>query len=216
MPITEWTEPIYLLQKGENQRHHFYLQKLYKFNGTIQEFHKHLQTKYEEIMEKLWTSEEERKKELCKHFHSYDVKNRNGEPPSCKTLLNWSSEDRWKDRIYEHTRAIQEENAQNKLKIHAQNDLLIFELQENARLLNLQDLVEGLKNGTLNGTQRQAITKSNKDLQDATNRDMGEVKDINQSNINADVEAKVENEITVNLLEKMKQKRDELNDLGSD
>ena len=65
----------------------------------------------------------------------------------------------------------------------------IFRLQEKARLLNLQDLVYGLEAGALNGTQRQAITKSNKDLQDATNRDLGEVKDINQSNINADVQS---------------------------
>lgn len=187
MPIEEWTEPIYLLQKGENQRHNFYLQKLLKFNGNITQFHRHLQKKYEEIMEKVWSSENERKKELCKYFHSYDIKNRNGEPPSLKSLLNWSSEDNWQERIFTHTRAVQERNAQDKLKIHAQNDLLIFELQENARLLNLQDLVTGLESGSLNGTQRQAITKSNKDLQDATNRDLGEVKDINQSNINADV-----------------------------
>ena len=197
MPITEWTEPIYLLQKGENQRHHFYLQKLIKFDGNITQFHIHLQKKYEAIMEKLWTSDEERKKELCKHFHSYDIKNRNGEPPSCKSLLNWSSEDEWQDRIYAHTRAVQEQNNQNKLKIHARNDLRIFELQENARLLNLEDLVFGLENGTLNGTQRQAITKSNKDLQDATNRDLGEVKDINQSNIKADVET--ENKSNINM-----------------
>ena len=42
--------------------------------------------------------------------------------------------------------------------------------------------------GTLNVTQRQAITKSNKDLQDASNRDLGEVKDINQTNMEATLE----------------------------
>ena len=68
--------------------------------------------------------------------------------------------------------------------------------------------------GTLNGTQRQAITKSNKDLQDATNRDLGEVKDINQTNAN--LNADVKTEVTTNLLERMKQKRNELNDISRD
>ena len=81
-----------------------------------------------------------------------------------------------------------QKNCKLKIQIHAQQELEIFKLQEKARLLNLEDLVEGLEHGTLNGTQRQAITKSNKDLQDATNRDMGEVKDINQTNMEATVE----------------------------
>jgi hypothetical protein len=96
--------------------------------------------------------------------------------------------DNWEDRKTAYWKDQQAEATKLKLQIHTQQDIEIFRLQEKARLLNLQDLVEGLEHGILNGTQRQAITKSNKDLQDATNRDMGEVKDINQTNMEATVE----------------------------
>ena len=203
MPITEWTEPIYLLQKGENKRANCYLQRWLDYEGSTRSFVKHLQ--------ELWHQDNI---DLESHFHKYDIgKNK---PPSLSTVLKWSMCDKWEDRKTAYWRDRQEETNKLKLQLHAQQDLEIFKLQEKARLLNLEDLVDGLEMGTLNGTQRQAITKSNKDLQDATNRDMGEVKDINQSNITADVDATVDNQITVNLLDKMKQKRKELDDISSD
>lgn len=174
MPITEWKEPIYLLQKGENKRANCYFQRWLDYEGSTRSFVKYL--------EQLWNQPDIN---LESHFHKYDIaKNK---PPSINTVLKWSMWDKWEDRKTAYWRDRQEETNQIKLQLHAEQDIEIFKLQEKARLLNLNDLVEGLEMGTLNGTQRQAITKSNKDLQDATNRDLGEVKDINQSNINADV-----------------------------
>ena len=203
MPINEWTEPIYLLQKGENKRANCYFQRWLDYEGSTRQFAKHLKD--------LW---DQNQTDLEPYFHSYDI-NKN-KPPSLSAIKRWSACDNWEDRKTAYWKDQQAEATKLKLQIHTQQDIEIFRLQEKARLLNLQDLVEGLEHGILNGTQRQAITKSNKDLQDATNRDMGEVKDINQSNITADVDAEVQSKVTVNLLEKMKQKRNELNDIGSD
>ena len=230
MPIEEWTEPIYLLQKGENKRYHHYFKRKKDENLSLRQLEQKLKEEYHTTMNKLWANSEELCNELKKYFADYDVKkfmkcydfekhhpikyNKDYVPISSSELANWSSQDKWEDRIFQETRDIEEANSKLKLKIKADNDMLIFKLQEEARLLNLQDLVGGLQDGTLNGTQRQAITKSNKDLQDATNRDLGEVKDINQTNAN--VTADVKADTTVNLIEKMKQKRNELNDLGSD
>ena len=179
MPITEWTEPIYLLQKGENKRANCYFQRWLDYEGSTRSFVKYLN--------QLWHQEGT---DMESHFHKYDIgKNK---PPSLSIVLKWSMCDKWEDRKTAYWRDRQEETNKLKLQLHAQQDIEIFKLQEKARLLNLNDLVDGLEMGTLNGTQRQAITKSNKDLQDATNRDLGEVKDINQNNINADVNASTE------------------------
>ena len=180
MPITEWKEPIYLLQKGENKRANYYFQRWIDYEGSTRNFVKYL--------EQLWNQPGIK---LESYFHKYDVgKNK---PPTISTVLKWSMCDKWEDRKTAYWRNRQEETNQIKLQLHAEQDIEIFKLQEKARLLNLQDLVDGLETGALNGTQRQAITKSNKDLQDATNRDLGEVKDINQSNIQADVKSTNEN-----------------------
>lgn len=180
MPITEWKEPIYLLQKGENKRANCYFQRWLDYEGSTRNFVKYL--------EQLW-NQPGIKREA--HFHKYDIEK--NKPPTISTVLKWSMWDKWEDRKTAYWRNRQEETNQIKLQLHAEQDIEIFKLQEKARLLNLQDLVDGLETGALNGTQRQAITKSNKDLQDATNRDLGEVKDINQSNIQADVNATTEN-----------------------
>ena len=229
MPITEWTEPIYLLQKGENKRWHHYFKRKKDENLSQPQLTRKLTEEYHTIIRQKWENREKLCNELKKYFADYDVrkfvecydfekqqpKNYNPDyiPIAESQIAEWSRKDNWEDRIFQETRDIEETNAQLKLKMKADNDMEIFRLQEEARLLNLKDLVLGLKLGDLNGTQRQAITKSNKDLQDATNRDLGEVKDINQSNVNAEVNADVKSEITTNLLEKMKQKRDELNDI---
>lgn len=203
MPIEEWTEPIYLLQKGENRRWHHYFQRKKDENLSQPQLTQKLKEEYHHVMRKKWDNRESLCLELKKYFADYDVqkflkcydfekqepKNYNPDytPIAESQIAEWSRKDSWEDRIFQETRDIQETNAQLKMKIKADNEMEIFRLQEEARLLNLKDLVIGLKVGDLNGTQRQAITKSNKDLQDATNRDLGEVKDINQSNINADV-----------------------------
>lgn len=230
MPINEWTEPIYLLQKGENKRWHHYFQRKKDENLSQPQLTQKLKDEYHTIMRKKWDNRENLCNELRKYFADYDVKkfvecydfekqkpkkyNPDYTPIAESQIAEWSRKDKWEDRIFQETRDIEESNSALKLKIKADNDIEIFKLQEEARLLNLQDLVYGLKSKNLNGTQRQAITKSNKDLQDARNRDLGEVKDINQtnSNINADVKT----EVTTNLLERMKQKRNELNDLNRD
>ena len=230
MPINEWTEPIYLLQKGENKRAHHYFKRKKDENLSIRQLEAKLKEEYHSTITKPWQNHDQLCKELKKYFADYDVKkfiqcydfekqqpksyNKDYIPVLESQLKNWSCSDDWEERIYQEARDIEESNSALKLKIKAENDMEIFKLQEEARLLNLQDLVYGLKSKNLNGTQRQAITKSNKDLQDARNRDLGEVKDINQtnSNINADVKT----EVTTNLLERMKQKRNELNDLNRD
>jgi hypothetical protein len=230
MPINEWTEPIYLLQKGENKRYHFYFKRKKDENLSLRQLEKKLTEEYHTTMNKLWTDSEQLCKELKKYFADYDVKkfikcydfekhhpknyNENYVPISFTQLGDWAVQDRWEDRIFQETKDIEDSNSKLKLRIKADNDMEVFKLQEKARLLNLQDLVYGLEAGTLNGTQRQAITKSNKDLQDARNRDLGEVKDINQTNAN--LNADVKTEVTTNLLERMKQKRNELNDLNRD
>lgn len=230
MPITEWTEPIYLLQKGENKRYHFYFKRKKDENLSLRQLEKKLTEEYHTTMNKLWTDSEQLCNELKKYFADYDVKkflkcydfekhhpknyNENYIPISFSQLGDWAVQDDWENRIFQETKDIEDSNSKLKLRIKADNDMEIFRLQEKARLLNLQDLVYGLEAGILNGTQRQAITKSNKDLQDATNRDLGEVKDINQTNAN--LNADVKTEVTTNLLERMKQKRGELNDLNRD
>lgn len=209
MPITEWKEPIYLLQKGENKRSHHYFQRKKDENLTIRQLTQKLKDEYHTIITKPWPDPDQLCGELSKYFADYDIKKfvkcydfKNQQvkdydsdytPISESQLKNWSCADDWEERIFQETKDIQEANNQLKLKIKSDNDIKVFQLQEEARLLNLQDLVDGLKNNQLNGTQRQAITKSNKDLQDATNRDLGEVKDINQSNIQADVKSTNEN-----------------------
>ena len=209
MPITEWKEPIYLLQKGENKRSHHYFQRKKDENLSLRQLEKKLTEEYHTTMNKLWTDSEQLCNELKKYFADYDVKkfikcydfekhhpenyNKNYIPISFSQLGNWAAQDDWENRIFQETKDIGDFNSKLKLRIKADNDMEIFRLQEEARLLNLQDLVDGLKNKQLNGTQRQAISKSNKDLQDATNRDLGEVKDINQSNIQADVKSTNEN-----------------------
>ena len=209
MPITEWTKPIYLLQKGENKRWHHYFQRKKDENLSQPQLTQKLKEEYHTIMRKKWDNRENLCNELKKYFADYDVKkfvecydfehqqpknyNPDYTPIAESQIAEWSRKDDWEERIFQETRDIQEANAQLKLKIKADNDMEIFQLQEKARLLNLKDLVMGLETNSLNGTQRQAITKSNKDLQDAANRDLGEVKDINQSNINADVNATTEN-----------------------
>ena len=208
MPIEEWTEPIYLLQKGENKRHHFYFQRKKDEKLSLYQLEQQLKEEYHYIMGKPWENRGELTKALKEHFHDYDVKKfvdsydfenqtvKNYDPEytpiSQKQLSNWSAEDGWEHRIFKETRDVQESNSQVKLQIKAANDIKVFKLQEEARLLNLEDLVDGLRDDIWSGTQRQAITKANKDLQDASNRDLGEVKDINQSNINADVNSKNE------------------------
>lgn len=203
MPITEWTEPIYLLQKGENKRYHHYFKRKKDENLSLRQLEQKLTEEYHTTMSKLWTDSEQLCDELKKYFADYDVKkflkcydfekhhprnyNKDYIPISFSQLADWSAQDDWENRIFQETRDVEEANSKLKLRIKADNDMKIFRLQEKARLLNLQDLVNGLEDGILNGTQRQAIAKSNKDLQDARNRDLGEVKDINQSNIQADV-----------------------------
>lgn len=230
MPITEWKEPIYLLQKGENKRWHHYFQRKKDENLSLKQLEQKLKEEYHTIIGKKWVNRGQLCEELNKHFADYDVKkfvecydfeehkpknyNEDYTPISASQLSEWSRKDNWEDRIYQETRDIEETNSQMKLRIKADNDMEIFRLQEKARLLNLQDLVDGLEAKMLNGTQRQAITKSNKDLQDATNRDLGEVKDINQTNAN--VNAEVKSEITTNLLDRIKEKRGELDDIRSD
>ena len=175
MPIQNWTEPIYSLQKGENKRANCYFQRWLDYEGSTRSFVKYLND--------IW---HQPGIDLESHFHRYDIEK--NKPPTLSTVLKWSMCDNWEDRKTAYWKDRQDETNKLKIQIHAQQELEIFKLQEKARLLNLEDLVEGLEHGTLNGTQRQAITKSNKDLQDATNRDMGEVKDINQTNMEATVE----------------------------
>ena len=231
MPITEWREPIYLLQKGENKRSHHYFKRKKDENLSQSQLTQKLKEEYHNIMREPWGDCEGLCNELKKYFADYDVQkfikcydfekqqpkeyNPDYTPIAESQIAEWSRKDNWEERIFQETRDIQEANSKMKLRIRADNVMEIFKLEEEARLLNLKDLVLGLKSGALNGTQRQAITKSNKDLQDATNRDLGEVKDINQSNVTAEVNADVNSEITVNLLNKVKKKRSELNDLNS-
>lgn len=217
MPITEWKEPIYLLQKGENKRSHHYFKRKKDENLTLRQLEQKLKEEYHTIIVKPWANREQLCDELKKHFADYDIKkftecydfeekkpkkyDEEWTPISASQLSEWSRKDNWEERIYQEAKDIEESNTKLKLKIKADNDMKIFKLQEEARLLNLQDLVHGLKTNSLNGTQRQAISKSNKDLQDARNRDLGEVKDINQTNANltADVNADVNNETTAEI-----------------
>ena len=208
MPIEEWTEPIYLLQKGENKRHHFYFQRKKDEKLSLYQLEQQLTEDYHRIISKSYKNPKDLRRELKTCFDDYDVKKflksydfenqtvKNYDPeyiPISQIQLGlWSMEDGWESRIYQETRDVQEANSKLKLQIKAANDIKVFKLQEEARLLNLEDLVDGLKDDIWSGTQRQAITKANKDLQDASNRDLGEVKDINQSNINADVNSKNE------------------------
>ena len=178
MPIQNWTEPIYLLQKGENKRANCYFQRWLDYEGSTRKFVEYLQD--------LWN---QNGINLESHFHKYDI-NKN-KPPSLSTVLKWSMCDNWEDRKTKYWQDRQEESNKLKLQIHAQQDIEIFKLQEKARLLNLNDLVEGLEMGTLNGTQRQGIAKTNKDLQDASNRDLGKVKDINKSNIEGNIDTNI-------------------------
>lgn len=204
MPIEEWKEPIYLIQKGENKRYHHYFQRKKDENLTLRQLEQKLKQEYHTTMNKTWANSGQLCNELKKYFADYDVRkfvkcydfenqqpknyDKDYTPISHTQLGDWSSQDDWENRIFQETKDIQEANSKQKLRIKAENDMMVFRLQEKARLLNLEDLVEGLEHGTLNGTQRQAITKSNKDLQDASNRDLGEVKDINQTNMEATVE----------------------------
>ena len=217
MPITEWKEPIYLLQKGENKRSHHYFKRKKDENLTIRQLEQKLKEEYHNTITKSWPNPDQLCAELRKYFADYDIKkfvkcydfdkqqpkNYDKEyiPISESQLKNWSCSDDWENRIFEEAKDIEESNSKLKLKIKADNDMEIFKLQEEARLLNLQDLVYGLQTKSLNGTQRQAIAKSNKDLQDARNRDLGEVKDINQTNanLNADINADVNTETTAEL-----------------
>ena len=219
MAIKEWNEPIYLLQKGENKRWHHYFQRKKDENLTLRQLERQLKEEYHNTINKKWTNTEQLCDELKKYFADYDVRkfmkcydfekqkpikyNPDFTPISFSQLGEWSTQDNWEDRIYQEARDIQESNAQLKMKIKADQEMEIFKLQEKARLLNLQDLVDGLEMGTLNGTQRQAISKSNKDLQDATNRDMGEVKDINQTNMTAEIKSDNKHEIDQNLKEEI-------------
>ena len=209
MPIEEWKEPIYLLQKGENKRAHYYFKRKKDEKLTLRQLEQKLTKEYHTLINKAYTNPKQFCNEFKKHFADYDVKKftkcydfekqqpkeyvEDYVPVSCSQLGQWSASDNWEDRIFQETKDIEESNAKLKLKIKADTDIEIFKLQEEARLLNLKDLVLGLKTKSVNGTQRQAMTKSNKDLQDARNRDLGEVKDINQSNIQADVNANTEN-----------------------
>ena len=74
MPITEWTEPIYLLQKGENKRANCYFQRWLDYEGSTRKFVEYLQD--------LWN---QNGINLESHFHKYDI-NKN-KPPSLSTIL---------------------------------------------------------------------------------------------------------------------------------
>ena len=225
MDKSELITPIHLTQPNEKPRPNFYRQNFFEYNGNLQQYITHLEKIWKQYGRPLEDLNDNICKELEKHFtpgdieknakcHNLIMNNEKKVIPGESTISKWSACDLWLTRKPSFLNSRQEELNQFMLQKDLETSQEIYSLQKEARLLNLQDLVLGLKSHSINGTQAQAKGQLNKSLQDAENRDKGQVKDINQtnSNINADVKT----EVTTNLLERMKQKRNELNDLNRD
>ena len=225
MDKSELITPIHLTQPNEKPRPNFYRQNFFEYNGNLQQYITHLEKIWKEYGRPLEDLNDNICKELEKHFtpgdieknakcHNLIMNNEKKVIPGESTISKWSACDLWLTRKPSFLNSRQEELNQFMLQKDLETSQEIYSLQKEARLLNLQDLVLGLKSHSINGTQAQAKGQLNKSLQDAENRDKGQVKDINQtnSNINADVKT----EVTTNLLERMKQKRNELNDISRD
>ena len=203
MEKTELKEPIHLTQPNEKPRPNFYRQNFFEYNGNLQEYISHLDKIWREYGRPLEDLNANTCKELEKHFTPGDIEKNakchnlimNDEKkviPGESTISKWSACDLWLTRKPSFLNSRQEELNQFMLQKDLETSQEIYSLQKEARLLNLQDLVFGLKSHSINGTQAQAKGQLNKSLQDAENRDKGQVKDINQSNINADVNASTE------------------------
>ena len=208
MEKTELIEPIHLNQPNEKPRPSFYRQGFFEYNGNLTEYTNFLANKWKQLGNTLENLTPAIRQELGKYFTPGDIEKNakchnlimNGEKnvlPSWGNITKWSACDLWAFRKPSFLNSRQEELNQFMLQEDLETSQQIYRLQKKARLLNLQDLVEGLETKSINGTQRQAMTKSNKDLQDAENRDKGEVKDINQSNIKADVETETKSNINM-------------------
>lgn len=208
MEKSELKEPIHLNQPNEKPRPSFYRQGYFQYNGNLQEYIKHLEKIWRNYGRPLEDLNPKTCKELEKYFtpgdieknakcHNLIMKGEKNVVPGESIISKWSACDLWLTRKPSFLNSRQEELNQFMLQEDLETSQQIYRLQKKARLLNLQDLVEGLETKSINGTQRQAMTKSNKDLQDAENRDKGEVKDINQSNIKADVETETKSNINM-------------------
>ena len=225
MDKSELITPIHLTQPNEKPRPNFYRQNFFEYNGNLQQYITHLEKIWKEYGRPLEDLNDNICKELEKHFtpgdieknakcHNLIMNNEKKVIPGESTISKWSACDLWLTRKPSFLNSRQEELNQFMLQKDLETSQEIYSLQKEARLLNLQDLVLGLKSHSINGTQAQAKGQLNKSLQDAENRDKGQVKDINQTNAN--LNADVKTEVTTNLLERMKQKRNELNDLNRD
>ena len=208
MEKTELISPIHLTQPNEKPRPNFYRQKFFEYNGNLTQYTKHLSEIWCQLGTTLELLTPEVKQQLEKYFTPGDIEKNakchnliiTGEKrvaPSLSIVKKWSACDLWEFRKPSFLNTRQEELNQFMLQKDLETSQEIYSLQKEARLLNLQDLVFGLKSHSINGTQAQAKGQLNKSLQDAENRDKGQVKDINQSNINADVNASTENAHTL-------------------
>lgn len=206
----ELISPIHLTQPNEKPRPNFYRQKFFEFNGNISQYVSYLDKVWRNLGKNLEDLSPEIYNELEKYFtpgdieknakyHDLILRNEKKVAPGESIVFKWSTQDLWLLRKPSYLNSRQEELNQFMLQKDLETSKQIYSLQKEARLLNLIDLVEGLKTKELNGTQAQAKGKLNKDLQDAENRDKGEVKDINQTNatINSKSEIELNGDISV-------------------
>ena len=204
MQPNELKEPIHLTQPNEKPRPNFYRQQFFEYNGNLKEFTKHLANIWRHLGTTMELLTPGTRKQLEQYFtpgdieknarcHNLIMKGEKNVAPGENIIKKWSACDLWLTRKPSFLNCRQEELNQFMLQEDLETSKQIYTLQKKARLLNLQDLVDGLETKSINGTQAQAKGQLNKSLQDAENRDKGQVKDINQSNIQADVNAATEN-----------------------
>ena len=193
------TEPIHLNQPNEKPRPSFYRQQFFEYNGNLTQYTNHLAKKWRELGDTLENLTPTIRKELEKYFTPGDIEKNakchqlimNGEKkvaPGESIISKWSACDLWLYRKPSFLNSRQQELNDYALQSKLENQKQIVDLQDQLRIKILQSAIMHAELGTLNGTQAQGYASANKNVQDAQNRELGEVKDINQSNIKADVE----------------------------
>ena len=204
MEETELIKPIHLNQPNEKPRPAFYRQGYFEYNGNIQQYIKHLERKWKQHGRPLEDLNDNSCKELEKYFtpgdieknakcHNLIIEGKKNVIPGESIISKWSACDLWVNRKHSFLNSRQEELNEYALQSKLKNQKQVIDLQDEFRIKILQSAIMQANNGTLNGTQSQGYASANKNMQDAQNRELGEAKDINQSNIQADVNAVTEN-----------------------
>lgn len=159
---------------------------------------------------------------------------KNGYPPfeelakicnsTLKTIKNYSSNFNWKAirrkaenlKIKAELEAQQEKQKEKLEKWDKVNEELLEELQQQLNEVNEKfespDITDG--QAAFLRKEKREIIKEIRSLQPNSLRTVNLPDKINNLQMDAVVDAKVESDVTVNLLEKVKQKRRELNDLN--